>query len=113
MSLTIFCLSFKRQFIELTLFGKSLEIKWYGISYLVGYLLIRYRTKKILERLEVKCNPQILEKASEISLLCGIIGGRLWHLVNRYFHYGIPIWSEAFQIWKGGMAFQGVCSLAF
>jgi phosphatidylglycerol:prolipoprotein diacylglycerol transferase len=109
----IFSLSFKRQFIELTLFGKSLQIKWYGISYLVGYLLIRYRDKKILERLEIQCNSQILEKVLEASLLSGIVGGRLWHLINRYFHYGIPIWFEAFQIWKGGMAFQGGLFLGF
>lgn len=69
--------------------------------------MVKNRCIKILSNLNCKVNPAALEKAAEIALVFGIIGGRIWHLVNRYLHYGIPMHVEAFEIWKGGMAFQG------
>ena len=103
-----------RQFIEFNLFKKPIQIKWYGICYLIGFLLVRERCIKILykkfEQNKINFDENLdlkLENLSQITLLFGIIGGRLWHLVNRYLHFGIPMYVEAIHIWRGGMAFQG------
>ena len=96
-----------REFIQFNTFGKSIPIRWYGISYLIGYLLVRHRCFRLLEIDKHQDKKELLEKVSDISMLCGVVGGRFWYLINRYLHYGIPLHIDAIKLWEGGMAIQG------
>jgi len=83
-----------------------LPIKWYGLSYLIAYFTIKALVKSRLKQIGSNKDKSI-EMLGEVVLLSGIIGGRLWYLIIRYFEFGIPVYVSAFKIWEGGMAFQG------
>ncbi len=82
-----------------------LQIKWYGIAYVVGLLLgYQYGVFFILKRLPnyFKDNKQFLDLAVG-ALLSMVVGGRIGHIV----FYEPEKYLELFYIWKGGMSFHG------
>lgn len=85
----------------------ALQIRWYGVMYLIGFalawLIIRLRTKTLP-------GWQSTEKLNDLifySALGVILGGRLGYMI----FYALPDWlaspSEFFKIWQGGMSFHG------
>ncbi len=86
---------------------ETLQIRWYGVMYLVGFMLawcvIRYRSKALpgWEQRD-KANDLIFYTAIGV-----ILGGRIGYML----FYALPDWfaspSELFKIWQGGMSFHG------
>lgn len=85
----------------------TLQIRWYGVMYLVGFMLawcvIRYRSKS-LPGWESK------ERVSDLIFYTAIgviLGGRIGYML----FYALPDWfaspSDLFKIWQGGMSFHG------
>ena len=82
-----------------------LQIKWYGISYVIGLLLgYQYGVSFIIKRPPnyFKDNKQFLDLSVEL-LLSMVVGGRLGHII----FYEPEKYLEIFYIWKGGMSFHG------
>jgi phosphatidylglycerol:prolipoprotein diacylglycerol transferase len=85
----------------------SLQIRWYGVLYLIGFAccwaLTRLRTKSIpgWESTE-KLNDLLFYTALGV-----ILGGRIGFML----FYAFPDWLkdplEVFKIWQGGMSFHG------
>jgi phosphatidylglycerol:prolipoprotein diacylglycerol transferase len=85
----------------------TLQIRWYGVMYLVGFalawLIIRLRTKHL-------SNWQTTDRLNDLifySALGVILGGRIGYML----FYSLPDWlsspSELLKIWQGGMSFHG------
>lgn len=85
----------------------TLQIRWYGVMYLIGFalawLIIRLRTKTLP-------NWETTERVNELifyTALGVILGGRLGYML----FYALPDWlaapTELFKIWQGGMSFHG------
>ena len=85
----------------------KLSIRWYGLCYLISYLLISHQLKKESEKAKIGLSEDQFSRLAEISFMSGIIGGRLWYLIFRYMEYGIEIGYRPFHVWEGGMAYQG------
>lgn len=85
-----------------------LSIHWYGLMYLLGFLLFI-----LLGRYRIKQNPQsaftntILDDALFYGVLGVILGGRLGHVLFYQFSYYLQHPLEIFAIWQGGMSFHG------
>jgi phosphatidylglycerol:prolipoprotein diacylglycerol transferase len=85
---------------------KFIQIHWYGISYLVGFL-----TAFLFGRIKAKnskyCSPQQFEDLLFYAAMGVIIGGRLGYCLFYNLAYAInnPLWI--FKIWLGGMSFHG------
>lgn len=85
----------------------TLQIRWYGVMYLIGFalgwLIIRLRTKHLIgwEKTD-RLNDLIFYSALGV-----ILGGRIGYML----FYSLPNWlsspSELFKIWQGGMSFHG------
>jgi phosphatidylglycerol---prolipoprotein diacylglyceryl transferase len=91
------------------------QIHWYGITYLVGFLAAWW-----LARLRA-ARPGSTWKAADVDdlifycMLGVIVGGRLGYV----FFYGLKFWGDSFhestlkgllypfRVWEGGMAFHG------
>jgi phosphatidylglycerol---prolipoprotein diacylglyceryl transferase len=83
-----------------------LPVRWYGLSYICAFYAIKNLTKYSLRRFNFR-KDKYIDNLGEILLLSGIVGGRLWYLIIRYFEFGIPIYVSCLKVWEGGMAFQG------
>jgi len=120
-----------------------IPIRWYGMLYLVAYVICFHLIKRAFKKYKIHFeNPKSrewngwLEWAKvklktgswwqiftfnsntynsflESSMLSGVLGGRLWFLVQRFFEEGTPIWIDMFKVWEGGMAIQGGLVLGF
>lgn len=85
-----------------------LTIHWYGLMYLIGFLLFillgRYRIKHTKNSV---ITNEMLDDILFYGMLGVIIGGRLGHVLFYQFSHYIENPLEIFAIWKGGMSFHG------
>ncbi|MEK6935124.1 MAG: prolipoprotein diacylglyceryl transferase [Nanoarchaeota archaeon] len=84
----------------------SLEIRYYGLVYVLGFLLILYALNKARKKgvLEIKEGK---EYDLVFYLMLGtILGSRLFHVIGNFsFYLNNPL--KMFYLWQGGMAFHG------
>jgi phosphatidylglycerol:prolipoprotein diacylglycerol transferase len=89
------------------------KIHWYGVGYLLSYIIIKNLIFRRIKRFGINLTKSELNELSEVSMISGILGGRIWFLVDRYLAEGISPFYRAYQVWEGGMAFQGGLLLGF
>jgi phosphatidylglycerol:prolipoprotein diacylglycerol transferase len=101
----------------------GLTVRWYGLVYVAGFLLVDWLAPKIsdslnsiknnraaTEALEVKAGCITKKQWSDITFgafLWGVIGGRVGEFV---FYRPSVFWLdplEIFQVWHGGMSIHG------
>lgn len=84
-----------------------LQIHWYGLMYLGGFLFAYWICKRHADLGRTPMKPEQVEDAIFWGAMGVIIGGRLGYV----FFYGWssfvadPLW--AFKVWDGGMSFHG------
>ena len=82
-----------------------LSVRWYGLAYVVGIvvgLLIVWPYAKYKQ-----INQQLLEKIIVISVIAGLVGARLYYVIQQPL---LPYLQQPWRIfatWEGGMAFYG------
>lgn len=85
-----------------------LEVHWYGMMYLVAFLLFL-----VLGKYRARSRPQFGWKASEIDdlLLYGVLGVIAGGRIGYILFYGLGDIAQdplrVFRIWEGGMSFHG------
>ncbi len=88
-----------------------LAIHWYGVAYVVGIIIALWAILRYTKRLGL--NPDIVYSVFWWAALAGLIGGRLYFviqqpdLVENYIKNPINI----IAVWNGGMAFFGAIFL--
>ncbi len=96
------------QFDPVAIYLGPLSIHWYGLMYLLGFILFM-----LLGRYRIKHNPKtalnntILDDLLFYGMLGVILGGRLGHVLFYQFDYYLQQPLEIFAVWKGGMSFHG------
>ncbi|QEK39154.1 prolipoprotein diacylglyceryl transferase [Candidatus Nesciobacter abundans] len=90
-------------FIDPVLFNFfGLQIKWYGVAYLLGYFTCRFY---LLQNLKKDYSIELLDKLISLIFLFGLIGGRLGYI---FFYSKDKItFLNIISFWKGGMSFFG------
>jgi phosphatidylglycerol:prolipoprotein diacylglycerol transferase len=85
-----------------------LAVRWYGLTYLVGFALIW-----ILGRYRIRSRPggvwteKDLDDVLFYGILGTIVGGRLGYvLFYKFADYAAAPW-KVFYVWEGGMSFHG------
>ena len=90
-----------------------LQIRWYGISYVLAFILTLLLGFYKIQRAKRKNWPELFKNYEEFSdlvfygALGVVIGGRLGNFLFYDFKvfYTDPI--QIFKVWEGGMAFHG------
>lgn len=98
---------------SIELFGITLSLRWYAISYILGFICAITIMKYYIRRSVLWENnrpPMTIENADALLtyLIIGVIvGGRLGYVIfyNPNYYLFSPI--EIIRIWDGGMAFHG------
>ena len=98
---------------SIELFGINLALRWYAVSYILGFICALQLMKFFVVRkhLWVMGKPPISPDQADgflTYLILGvIIGGRLGYVFfyNPEYYFSNPL--DIFRIWDGGMAFHG------
>jgi phosphatidylglycerol---prolipoprotein diacylglyceryl transferase len=83
------------------------SVRFYGIVYALGFLLVAYLLSKEAEKKKIKNLDK--EKAVDLTvwaLVFGLIGARIFHVLSDFYLYKNNILG-IFEIWKGGLGFYG------
>ena len=82
------------------------EIKWYSLAYLLGFLFLYFCSKYCIKKNLIKnLNKQNLEDFLLYSILGILIGARI--LFFLFYNIKELFTLEVFQFWHGGMSFHG------
>lgn len=85
-----------------------LHVRWYGLMYLVAFLLFiflgKYRARKNVWQ---AWKPVELDDLMFYGMLGVILGGRLGYVLfyKADFYFAHPL--DVFKVWEGGMSFHG------
>ena len=92
----------------LTFFPEYLDIRWYGLAYLLGFTLSFLLLKKWANEKTLKINPSEVSNFVILVAFFGVfLGGRLGYLILYDFNNFVTDPLSFFKIWEGGMASHG------
>ena len=84
-----------------------LSIRFYGIVYALGFLLVTHLiTKKAKEKKIKNLTPDKAIDLVTYTMIFGLIGARLMHVISDFYIYKTNL-IGIFKIWEGGLGFQG------
>ena len=85
----------------------SLDIRWYGFLYIVGFLVGYIFLRKLLKYREINLKKEEYENMLFTIMLGIIIGGRLGYILlyNLSYYFTHPL--DILKVWEGGMSFHG------
>jgi phosphatidylglycerol---prolipoprotein diacylglyceryl transferase len=85
-----------------------LAIRWYGLMYLVGFVLFvvlgKYRAR---QNLLTGWHPRDVDDMLFFGVFGVILGGRLGYVLFYKLAYYVAHPVEVFALWQGGMSFHG------
>ena len=84
-----------------------IQIRWYGIAYVLGFLLGVYLLKQINQNYQKKVEKKQIDNFFIWSVIGVIIGGRIGYVL---FYQTTTILTSPINIlfiWIGGMSFHG------
>ena len=98
---------------SVNLFGFDLSLRWYAVSYIVGFFCAIWLMKYFLKRKQLwpnKIAPMDTDSADNLLtyLILGVIvGGRLGYVIFYNFNYYLYNPAQILRVWDGGMSFHG------
>tara|TARA_Y100001970_G_C14218833_1_gene851323 strand:- start:1566 stop:2357 length:792 start_codon:yes stop_codon:yes gene_type:complete len=84
-----------------------LQIRWYGLAYVLGFIIGIYLIKKINISSINKISNTKIDKFFIWSVLGVIIGGRVGYVIFYQTETIFSNFLSIFYIWQGGMSFHG------
>lgn len=78
------------------------EIRWYGLFYIVGFILAYFMLRKL-----TSLKLELIEDLLVYAGVYGIIGARIFYVLvyNAAFYFSNPL--EMLAVWHGGLSFHG------
>lgn len=85
-----------------------LAVHWYGLMYLLGFMLFLWLGKRRMRTLNRPgWNDRMLDDLLFYGVLGVVLGGRLGEVLFYQPHYYADHPLEIFAVWQGGMSFHG------
>ncbi len=99
--------NFNPDIVKFSLGGLNLQIRWYGLFYVLSFVIAFLMYKHNLKFRNIKLSHEQYESALFYVMLGVIIGGRLGYVLfyNLPFYLHNPL--AIFAVWEGGMSFHG------
>lgn len=84
-----------------------LQVRWYGLMYLIGFVLSYLIVQREMKRRKTGIKPEDVENLYVYLILSLVLGARLGYVLfyNLSWYINNP-WS-VFAVWQGGMSFHG------
>jgi phosphatidylglycerol:prolipoprotein diacylglycerol transferase len=84
-----------------------LKVRWYGISYLVAFVLAWVVLRGLSKRGRWPVPPDRVADVLFWGIVGVFLGGRLGYEIFYAVPQGTFQWSKIFHVWEGGMSFHG------
>ncbi|MBL8199487.1 MAG: prolipoprotein diacylglyceryl transferase [Chromatiales bacterium] len=84
-----------------------LAVRWYGITYLVGFAAAWYLGRRRAARADSPITPLQVDDLIFYAALGIILGGRIGYMLFYGFDQLLDNPLNIFRIWEGGMSFHG------
>lgn len=84
-----------------------LEIRWYGLMYVIGFLITYYYGKKAIEQGWLKLTLKEFDDMLGWLVIAMIAGARTFYAIFYNPHYFIAHPHKFFFVWEGGLSFHG------
>lgn len=94
------------QFDPVALSLGPLAIRWYGLMYLLAFLVFVFLVKKRLKFFP-QIRPVDVDNLLTWAVLGVVLGGRLGYVLFYKFSYYLANPMEILAVWEGGMSFHG------
>jgi phosphatidylglycerol:prolipoprotein diacylglycerol transferase len=85
----------------------TLEIRWYGLLYVISFIVGHIFLKKLYRKKGISITNEQYENLMFILMLGVIIGGRFGYIIFYHLPYYIQNPLHIFAVWEGGMSFHG------
>ncbi|HEU4622725.1 MAG TPA: prolipoprotein diacylglyceryl transferase [Burkholderiaceae bacterium] len=98
------------QFDPIAIHLGPLAIRWYGLMYLIAFVLFVVLARQQLKRAHIAAQGWTIRDIDDVmfwGVLGVIIGGRLGYVLFYKPMYYLDHPLEAFMVWQGGMSFHG------
>ncbi len=83
------------------------QIRWYGLMYVIGFILASYLFKILINRGFFKVPKEKIDNLITILLICMFLGARLAYVFIYNWDYYSQHLSELLSVWQGGLSFHG------
>lgn len=94
--------------IDPVIFGFGpLQVRWYALMYVVGFILSGYLLKKLIQKNFLKITEEKIDSLTFIMGLFMVLGARLVYVFIYNWDYYSQNILELFSVWKGGLSFHG------
>ncbi len=90
-----------------SLFGLDLHIRWYGLFYVLSFVLAYFLYRPLLKYKDIELKRDAYESVIFYVMLGVIIGGRLGYVFFYNFLHYLSHPFAIFAVWEGGMSFHG------
>ncbi len=84
-----------------------LAVRWYGLAYLLGFLLAYLGLRRLIRRGELRLTYEGLADLVGWLIAGVVVGGRAGWWIFYHRGGGVEPWYEPFAVWHGGMSFHG------
>jgi phosphatidylglycerol:prolipoprotein diacylglycerol transferase len=84
-----------------------LDVRWYGLGYLVGFTVGYLILRRLAERRFLRINPDAVGDLIFALVIGVILGGRLGYILFYDFGRVAANPLSALRIWEGGLSFHG------
>ena len=97
----------------LNLFGMEFALRWYSVSYLMGFIIGFITMRTFVRRQNLwsfQTSPMEenqVESLTTYLIVAVILGGRLGYVLFYNFDYYLQNLVDIFRVWDGGMSFHG------
>ena len=84
-----------------------LEVRWYGLMYVIGFVLAGQLCKVLINKNFFKVNPDKIDSLIMTMILCMFLGARFAYVfIYNWDYYGNHL-DELLSVWKGGLSYHG------
>lgn len=84
-----------------------LEVRWYGLMYVVGFVLAGQLCKVLINKGFFKVTHDKVDSLIMTMIICMFIGARLAYVfIYNWDYYGNHL-DELLSVWKGGLSYHG------
>lgn len=84
-----------------------LQIRWYGLMYVIGFLIAGYLFKVLIRRGFFKVAEEKVDTLVTTMIICMFVGARLTYVFVYNWDYYSEHLSELLSVWQGGLSFHG------
>src|SRR3989344_5184985 len=84
-----------------------LEIRWYGLMYVLAFLAVQFYAKQAIKNKKLKLTEKELDDLLGYLIVAMIIGARLFYALFYNPSYFLAQPWKFFFVWEGGLSFHG------